>query len=71
MLVRLLRSVRVQHKAGEILEVSDPAVLNFLFSTDSAVALRTAAPETPEDQMETPEVKAEPVKKTTARKKAK
>ena len=67
MLVRLLRSVRVQHKAGEILEVSDPAVLNFLFSTDSAVALRTAAPETPEDQMEAPEAKAEP-KKTTARK---
>lgn len=69
MLVRLLRDMRVQHKAGETIKVDDPAVLHFLVSTGSAVVLRTAAPETPEARMEAPEVKA--VKKTTTRKKAK
>ena len=34
-------------------KISDPAVLNFLFSTDSAVALRTAAPETPAPMIRT------------------
>ena len=69
MQVKLLRDARVQHKAGEIVEINDPAALHFLVSTGSAVVLRTAAPETPEARMEAPEVKA--VKKTTTRKKAK
>ena len=32
MKVRLLRDVNVRHRAGEIVEISDPAVLNNLFS---------------------------------------
>ena len=70
MLVRLLRDMRVLHKAGETVKVDDPAVLHFLVSTGSAVVLRTAAPETPEDQMEAPEVRTA-AKRTTTRKKAK
>ena len=63
MKVRLLRDVNVRHRAGEIVEISDPAVLNNLFSARSAEALRAEAPETPE-------AKAEPTaRKTTARKK--
>ena len=58
MKVRLLRDVRVQHRAGDVVEITDPAVLNNLFSTRSAEALGTEAPETPEAKAE----------KTTARK---
>ena len=35
MLVRLLRDARINHKAGDIVEVS-PAQFNFLLSTNSA-----------------------------------
>lgn len=35
MLVRLLRYARINHKAGDIVEVS-PAQFNFLMSTNSA-----------------------------------
>ena len=60
MKVLLLRDTRIQHKAGEVVEVTDPAVLANLFSTRSAEALRAEAPETPEAKAE----------KTTARKTA-
>lgn len=48
MRVRLLRDMRIQHKAGEVVEIASPAELDFLLSTGSAVVLRAAAPETPE-----------------------
>ena len=60
MKVRLLRDANVRHKAGDVVEITDSAVLNNLFSTRSAEALRAEAPETPEDRAE----------KTTARKTA-
>lgn len=42
MKVRLLRDARIQHKAGEIVEVS-PAAAEFLLSVGSAVAVKPAA----------------------------
>ena len=52
MKVRLLRDVNVRHRAGEIVEISDPAVLGNLFSTRSAEALGAEAPEKPEAKAE-------------------
>lgn len=60
MKVQLTRDMRVQHKAGEVIEVTDPAVLHFLLSTNSAVALEAERCETPEKAT---------AKRTTARKK--
>ena len=48
MKVRLLRDMRIQHKAGEVVEITSQPELDFLVSTGSAVVLRAAAPETPE-----------------------
>ena len=41
MKVRLLRDARINHKAGEIVDVS-PAEFGFLTSTNSAVAFKEA-----------------------------
>lgn len=41
MKVRLLRDARINHKAGEIVDVS-PAEYGFLTSTNSAVAVKEA-----------------------------
>ena len=47
MKVKLLRTARIRHEAGEIVEVS-PAEAGFLFSTGSAVEVIEKR-ETPED----------------------
>lgn len=62
MKVRLLRDARINHKAGEIVEVS-PSELHFLVSTGSAVevAVSPAKVETPEN----PVIKAEVKEKKT------
>lgn len=62
MKVRLLRDARINHKAGEIVEVS-PSELHFLVSTGSAVevAVSPAKVETPEK----PVIKAEVKEKKT------
>lgn len=78
MKLRLIRAARIQHKAGEIVEVS-PAEAGFLLSTKSAEIVPDVK-ETPEDMKtaedvpeekkqkpETPEEKTE--KKTTRAKK--
>lgn len=65
MKVRLLRDTNVRHKAGEVVEITDPAVLANLFSSRSAEALRAAAPETPEDETKN---ETRTVKKTTRKK---
>ena len=44
MRVRLLRDARINHKAGEIVEVS-PAELHFLVSVGSAVEVAVNPPE--------------------------
>lgn len=44
MKVRLLRDARINHKAGEIVEVS-PAEFNFLVSVGSAQIIETAMAE--------------------------
>lgn len=62
MKVRLTRDMRVQHKAGEVIDVTDPAVLHFLLSTNSAVALEA-------ERRETPEADQEKTTKRTVRKK--
>lgn len=66
MKVKLLRTARIRHEAGEIVEVS-PAEAGFLLSTGSAVELIEKR-ETPEDAavIETPEA-AKP--RTTRKKK--
>lgn len=61
MKVRLLRDARINHKAGEIVEVS-PAEFGFLTSTGSAVAV--SAQKSAEVKAE---IKAE-VKKTAKKK---
>lgn len=43
MKVRLLRAAKLQHQAGEVVEITDPAVLGFLLETRTAEPLRTAA----------------------------
>ena len=55
MKIKLIRAARIQHEAGEIVEVS-PAEAGFLLSTGSAVSVADA----PAAQRETPEEKAEP-----------
>lgn len=60
MKVRLLRDARINHKAGEIVEVS-PAEFGFLTSTGSAVAVSAPGAEVKA------EIKAE-VKKTAKKK---
>ena len=62
MKVRLTRDMRVQHKAGEVIDVTDPAVLHFLLSTNSAVVLEA-------ERRETPEAAQEKTTKRTVRKK--
>ena len=66
--IKLLRDTRINHKAGEIVEVS-PAEMNFLVGVGSAVELAVKAPvvevATKEPEVET---KTE-VKKTRTRKK--
>ena len=57
MIVKLLRDARINHKAGEIVEVS-PAECQFLTSVGSAVEIAVKAPAT----IETPE---EPAKVET------
>lgn len=65
MKVRILKTARVHHFPGEVVEVNDPAELNYLFSTGSAEAVRTAPPENPE---EAAQVETRTVKKTTRKK---
>ena len=60
MRVRLLRAAKIQHPAGDVVEITDPAVLGFLLNTNTAEPLRAAA-----EPQEEP--KAEP--KKPARKK--
>ncbi len=62
MKVKLLRDARINHKAGEIVEVS-PSEYHFLVSTGSAVgvAVSPAKVETPEQ----PIIKAEAKEKKT------
>ena len=79
MRVKLLRDARIQHKAGEIIEVS-PEECFFLVSTDGAVEVKEAVKasavksevEVPEqkvvENIETPEKKV--VKRTAAKKPA-
>lgn len=72
MKVRLLRDTRVIHRAGDVVEITDPALLANLFSTRSAEALGAEAPENPE--RETAEgvqgaTGKPPAKRTTSRKK--
>lgn len=57
MRVRLLRPARINHNAGEVLEIS-PAQAAFLLSVGSAEVVRTEKRETPE----------KPVKTTTRKK---
>ena len=64
MQVRLLRDARINHKAGEVVEVS-PEVGAFLLSVNSAVMLDVAV----EDAVETAEVTPKPRKKATKTKK--
>ena len=59
----MLKTARVRHFPGETVEVRDPAELNFLLSTRSAEALRTAAPETPEAEKRETRTKAKAGKK--------
>lgn len=47
MRVRLIRDARINHKAGEIVDVS-PAEMNFLCSVGSAVLVETATNKTVE-----------------------
>lgn len=65
MKVKLLRDARINHKAGEIVEVS-PAEFQFLCSVGSAVAVKEAVQAVEEaviePEAETPEKKV--VKKT-------
>ena len=63
MKVLLLRDTRIQHRAGEVVEITDPAVLANLFSSRSAEVLGAEAPETPEKPEKTT------ARKTAARKK--
>lgn len=65
MKIRLLRDTNVRHKAGEVVEITDPAVLANLFSSRSAEALRAEAPETPEGETK---VETRTVRKTTRKK---
>ena len=52
MKLKLLRTARIRHEAGEIVEVS-PAEAGFLLSTGSAEPIiETAARETPEGKTE-------------------
>lgn len=43
MKVRLLRAAKLQHPAGEVVDITDPAVLGFLLETHTAEPLRAAA----------------------------
>ena len=65
MKVKLLRDARINHKAGEIVEVS-PAECHFLTSVGSAVEVAVQAPV----EAETPEkpAKAETKEKKTRKK---
>lgn len=66
MQVRLLRDARIRHRAGEVVEVADPAELGFLLNTGTAEAVRTApAPAVPETKAEKPAEK--PAAKTAAK----
>ncbi len=62
MRVKLLRDARINHKAGEIVDVS-PAELQFLVSVGSAVEVAVNPPEA-----ETPEKPAKTVRKRTEKK---
>ena len=62
MRVKLLRDARINHKAGEIVDVS-PAELQFLVSVGSAVEVAVNPPEA-----ETPEKTAKTVRKRTEKK---
>lgn len=64
MKVKLLRNARINHEAGEIVEVS-PAVCNFLVSVGSAVEVAVKLPEaeTAEIPVEKVERKGRPRKK--------
>ena len=61
--VRLLRSARINHEAGDIVEVS-PAQADFLISTGSAVLDRAVAKVEKAEKVvvETPEAKKAPRK---------
>ena len=65
MIVKVLKTARVRCFPGQTVEVRDPADLNYLLSTRSVEVLRTAAPETPEDETKN---ETRTVKKTTRKK---
>lgn len=67
MKVRLLRDVKIRHRAGEVIDVADPAELGFLLNMHSAEPVRTApAPAEPEEKpAEKPAAK--PAAKTAAK----
>ena len=66
MKLKLLRSARIRHEAGEIVEVS-PAEAGFLLTTGSAEKVN--APETREtpEEKTAPETRETPEEKTAAR----
>ncbi len=57
MLIKLLRSARITHQAGEVIEVTDPALVQFLVSTQSAVLVKGDAASTPEAEAAQPETR--------------
>lgn len=66
MLIKLLRNARIAHQAGEVIEVTDPALVHFLVSTQSAVLVKGDTASTPEAEAAKPETR----KKTTAKRKS-
>ena len=66
MKLKLLRSARIRHEAGEIVEVS-PAEAGFLLTTGSAEKVNAPETrETPEEKTE-PETRETPEEKTAAK----
>lgn len=67
MLIKLLRNARISHQAGEVIEVTDPALVQFLVSTQSAVIVKgDTTASTPEAEASKPETR----KRTASKRKS-
>ena len=66
MLIKLLRNARIAHQAGEVIDVTDPALVQFLVSTQSAVLVKGDTASTPEAEAAKPETR----KKTASKRKS-
>lgn len=66
MLIKLLRNARIAHQAGEVIEVTDPALVQFLVSTQSAVIVKGDTASTPEAEATKPETR----KRTASKRKS-